>query len=102
MNFFKSVAFRCITVLLVLAVVFGGTLAILNDVLYVSPEERTARAIKSVYGVEMEYETILDVDANDTAISYDFGTINKIYEIKQDGENYDILFHTTGFNGYVN
>ncbi len=101
MNFFKSVAFRCITVLLVLAVVFGGTLAILNDVLYVSPEERTARAIKSVYGTEMEYETKLDVDREDKALGYDFGTINKIYEIKQN-ENYDLLFHTTGFNGYKN
>ena len=106
MSFFKSVAFRCITVLLALAVIFGGTLAILNDVLYVSPEERTARAVKSVYGVEMEYQTRLDVDSTNTeinqALTCEYGTINKIYEIKQDGNNYDLLFHTTGFNGYKN
>ncbi|MBR5192143.1 MAG: hypothetical protein IKW33_01890 [Clostridia bacterium] len=106
MSFFKSVAFRCITVLLALAVIFGGTLAILNDVLYVSPEERTARAIKSVYGVEMKYQTRLDVDSTNTeinqALTCEYGTINKIYEIKQDGNNYDLLFHTTGFYGYNN
>ena len=58
-NFIKSDWFRCIAVLLALAVVLGGTLAILNDVLYVSPEERTARAIKKIYGENKEY-TIMD------------------------------------------
>ena len=49
-NVFKSTFFKCTSLLLVLMVVFGGTLAFLNDIWYVSPETRTARAIQKVYG----------------------------------------------------
>ena len=41
---------KCTAFLLILAVLLGGILAVLNDVLYVSSEERTARAIKKIYG----------------------------------------------------
>ena len=57
-QFFKSQAFKCIIVLLVIALISGGLLAILNDVLYVSEEERTMRAIEKVYGKEMKYEEL--------------------------------------------
>jgi len=50
---FGSLWFKCIAVLLVISCVAGGLLAILNDVLYVSAEERSARAIKKIYGKEM-------------------------------------------------
>ncbi len=111
MAFFKSVLFRCVSVLVVLTVVLGGTLAILNDVLYVSDSERTARAIKKIYGTEIsdygttldtslkienseEYQKPIEIKENpqdDSAI----GQINKIYTIDQ-----DILFQVTGFQGY--
>ena len=94
-KFFKSDWFKCTAVLLSLLIVLGGTLAILNDVLFVSPEERTARAINKIYGSVPDYKVVLDIDANDNAVSNDFGSIEKIYQV---GE--DMLFKSTGINGY--
>ena len=102
-NFFKSEWFKCVAVLLVLAVTLGGLLAILSDVLYVSPEERSGRAIKKIYNTEMTYETLLDIDtsAEDKPVEYEFGQINKIYKVKgTDDNHYDMLFQAVGFNGY--
>ena len=111
--FFGSVWFRCITVLLVLSVILGGTLTILNDVLYVSPEERTDRAIKKLYdGNIPTYSVILDVDSaidgvDKTAIEFNLdgdqnieGKINKIYNISGENGEYDLLFQSVGFEGY--
>ena len=94
---FKSTWFKCISLLLILSVVLGGTLALLNDVLYVSPEERTARAIKKIYGVEKEFSIILDVDNGDNAIENEYGKINKIYTVDE-----DTLFQSVGYEGYKN
>lgn len=93
-KFFKSDWFKCISVLLVLAVLFGGILAVLNDVLYVTQEERTARAIKKIYGEDKEYTVILD---QENGYSCDYGSINKIYQV---GE--DTLYQSVGNNGYKN
>ena len=105
-NVFKSTFFKCTSLLLVLMVVFGGTLAFLNDIWYVSPETRTARAIQKVYGEMVEFDTIFDIDNQDyndqtlteeqipTIISAT-GRINKIYSIGS-----DTLFQTTGYQGY--
>ena len=110
--FFGSVWFRCITVLLVLSVVLGGTLTILNDVLYVSPQERTDRAIKKLYGNTPSYTVELDVDSvedgvNKTAIEYNLdadqaleGKINKIYNVSGNDGEYDLLFQSVGYEGY--
>ena len=49
---FKSLWFKCIVVLLVIAIISGGLLAILNSVFAVSDEERTKRAVKKIYGEE--------------------------------------------------
>lgn len=103
---FSNIWFRCISVLLLIACISGGLLAIFNDLLYVSPEERTARAVKKIYGVEKTIDdVVLDVDGTDdttnTAIEYDgLGTINKIYKVSGDNGNYDMLFQSTGFGGY--
>ena len=103
MSFIKTAWFKCIACLLSIAVISGALLAILNNVLAVSPEMRTARAIKKIYGEEMEYSVVLDVDSKDetknTAIKYDCGSVNKVYEILSKG---DILFQTTGYEGYKN
>ena len=99
-KFFKSDWFKCITVLLVLAVVLGGTLAFLNDLLYVSPKERTQRAIKKIYGVEItltDEDIVLDVDNGGEELSNEYGSIQKIYKI-----NNDLLFKSTGNQGYKN
>lgn len=104
MSFVKTAWFKCITCLLLIAVISGAALAVLNDLLYVSPETRTARAIKKIYGEEKKYSVVLDVDSTDdtknVAIEYNgVGKINKIYRII---DNDDILFQTTGYQGYKN
>lgn len=95
---FKSDFFKCITVLLVLSVILCGTLAVLNDLLKVDPSERTARAIKKIYGEEKEFSTILE---DEQVNCLDFGYIDKIYLVHGESQdNYDYLFHTTGIHGY--
>ncbi len=106
---FKNVWFKCITCLLIILVFSGSSIAILSDLLYVSPEERTQRGIMKVYGKLVDYETIFDVDDanyNDDTLSeedkgkiiYDFGRINKIYAV---GEN-ELLFQCVGYKGFKN
>ena len=98
MKFYKTVWFRCITCLLLIAVISGALLASLNDLLAVSPETRTARAITKIYGEEKEYATVLDVDNGDTAIEYEgVGSVDKVYSVSG-----DLLFRTTGYQGYKN
>lgn len=98
MKFYQTVWFKCITCLLCIAVISGALLASLNDVLAVSPETRTARAITKIYGEEKEYATVLDVDNGYEPIIFDgVGQINKIYKISD-----DLLFQTTGYQGYKN
>ncbi|MBQ9485839.1 MAG: hypothetical protein IJU83_03275 [Clostridia bacterium] len=98
MKILNSVWFKCIACLLCIAVVSGALIAGLNDLLYVSAEERTARAIKKIYGENKQYSAMLDVDAGDAAIEYDgMGKINKIYNV--DGT---VLFQATGYKGYKN
>lgn len=91
---FSNIWFKCISFLLLLTVALGGTLAILNDVLYVSPEERTARAIQKIYGKEMDFTEPENFEVKE----YDnLGRINKLYYIGEDQ-----LFQATGYNGYKN
>ena len=82
-QFFTSQAFKCIIVLLIIALVAGGLLAILNDVLFVTEEERTMRAIEKVYGKEMQYEELI---YSSNVLENEFGTINKLY--KRENGNY--------------
>lgn len=103
-KFFKSTWFKCIAVLLGIILFSGVSISILSDVLYVSPKERTDRALAKIYGTApSNYTTQLDVDGNDEAIKYDFGQIEKIFIVaKEDAldAEYDILFKTTGKEGY--
>lgn len=102
-NFLKSAWFKCTAVLLIIAVVSGGLLALLNDILYVSPEERTGRALQKIYGRAIsanEYDILLDVDGNDQAVEYEFGQIEKIFVIGDQNAEHDLLFKTTGNEGY--
>ncbi|NLL56241.1 MAG: FMN-binding protein [Clostridiales bacterium] len=92
-EFLKSKTFKCIIVLTTIALVCGGLLAILNDVLYISEEEKTQKAIKKIYGKDMEY-TVVQIDEQDKTNKY--GQIEAIYAFK-DG-NY--LIQATGIDGY--
>lgn len=98
---FKSVWFRCIAVLLALTVILGGTIAVLNFLWAVSPEERTARAIKKIYGTEMDFTPVIDTDQEDQPIIYydqqgnELSRINKVYNVGS-----DVLCQAQGSQGY--
>ena len=66
-----------VLVLVVIALVSGGLLAILNDLLFVSEEERTNRSLNKVYASESFTE--LEIDA-DYASNADYGEIVYLYE----------------------
>lgn len=98
-DFFKSKTFKCVLVLLVIALISGGLLSVFSDVLSVSEEERTMRAIKSIYGSEVAYETVFDYEtATADFTSTEKGYVEKVY-LLADG-NY--LMKATGKNGYKN
>lgn len=101
---FSNVWVKCISFLLILSVLLSGVLAVLNELLYVTPEERTARAISKIYdGAQKQIEkTVLDIDAGAKAIEYEFGKINKVYEVANENGSTDTLFQATGFNGFKN
>ncbi len=103
---FSNIWFKCISVLLIIALISGGVLALLNDLLFVSPLERSMRAIKKIYGVEKEFSVLLDTDSDDETINSpiefeEYGTINKIYNV-ENGNSSDLLLRATGIGGYNN
>lgn len=89
-QFLKSKTFKCILVLVCIALVSGALLSILHDVLYVSESEKVARTIKGIYGKSIDYE-VVEVD-----YSTEIGEITSVYKLK-DG-NY--LIKSIGKNGY--
>ncbi|MBP5686635.1 MAG: FMN-binding protein [Clostridia bacterium] len=95
---FKNVWFKCITALLLIAAVSGGLLSVLNDVLFVSAEEHTDRAIVKIYGELKQYDVEYDA-AQDGAetIDYGYGRIDKVFTVDNGA---DYLFKTTGYRGY--
>ncbi len=95
-QFLKSQTFKCILVLLVIALISGGLLAIASDLLHVSEEERTARAIRSIYGTDVAYETVYDSEMFSFSYDTETGNIEKVY-LLADG-NY--LIKATGKQGY--
>ena len=108
MAFIKSTWFKCTTVLLAIALVAGGLLAVLNDVLWVSPEEKLERAISKLYNGEIKKidDILLDADSTDTSVNKtpienEYGLIDKIYIINGNKEgNFDIIFQAHGEEGF--
>jgi Na+-translocating ferredoxin:NAD+ oxidoreductase RnfG subunit len=105
---FQNTWFKCITVLLLIACISGGLLAVLNEILYVPASERTERAIKKIYGEVKSYGVLLDVDQGDDAWVYQdgeqsLGEISKIYTVGDvNADSYDVLFKSEGEQGYKN
>lgn len=105
-NIFKSVWFRCISVLLCIILVSGASISILSNVLYVSPAERTARAMTKLYGVAKEIpeeNVVFDVDktTDKKPLATSYGTINKIYIVGDKTSNtFDMVYQATGKDGY--
>ena len=97
-NFFKSEAFKCIAVLLSIMVIAGGLLAIASQLFFVSDEERLKRAVKKVYGKDVEVtEQQLDEEFSDN----EYGTIESFYTFTDDEKDYG-LFKSKGKQGYKN
>ncbi len=124
MKLFKNIWFKCISCLLIIAIVSGGLLAILSSLLYVSPEERTSRALSKIYDdvsaessgtastennqiILSNEDIILDVDSDDTAKNTaiekkEYGKITKMLKVdlNKNDNSYDIVYQAIGYNGY--
>ena len=114
-SFFKSTLFKCVAVLLAISLIAGGLLAVLNDVLYVTPEERTGRAFTKIYGNAISqdrYQIEIDVDGTDKNINQPYscvyenveiGVVEKLYIVDKQNDTdleYDMIFKTNGYQGY--
>lgn len=96
-QFFKSTAFKSVCVLLVIVLVAGALLAILNDVLYVTPAERRNRVFAKIYGGDVtEKEILLGDDSG--GISYSSGSVSQAY-LMSDGS---YAVQATGNGGFSN
>jgi len=95
-DFLKSNAFKCILVLLVIALASGGLLSILNDVLAVSPSEKQQRVISKYYfdpSVTAQTVKLSEEERNN-----EFGTVETVY-LLSDG---NLIVNASGLNGYKN
>ncbi len=90
----KSTAIKAVVVLVSIAVILGGLLAVLNDLLSVSDDERTMRIIKTFYDGQEKNFTVVDV--SEDSKTNDFGTVDTVYSI-EDGS---YLIKTTGKDGF--
>ena len=114
-SFFKSTLFKCVAVLLAISLIAGGLLAVLNDVLYVTPEERTGRAFTQIYGNAISqdrYQIEIDVDGTDKNKNHPYscvyenveiGVVEKLYIVDKQNDTdleYDMIFKTKGYQGY--
>lgn len=96
-KFFSSDWFKCIASLLAIALVACSLLAILNDVLFVSPEERTQRAITKVYETEVTDYKTLEIN---NEYSKD-GEILQLFLVgDENSSSFDLLFQVIGQKGY--
>ena len=77
-QFFKSTAFKSVSVLLAIVLIAGALLAILNDVLYVTPTERRNRVFAKIYGGDVTEREVL-LGENDAPISYTGGEVSQAY-----------------------
>ena len=93
-EFFKSTAFKCIAVLLAIALVCGILLTFCNDLFEVTDEERLNRTLSKIYGQSVETEDALK---DGMKLEFDNGEINSAYLVKDDG-NY--LVNASGTGGY--
>ena len=74
-QFFKSTAFKSLAVLIVIVLVAGALLAIFNDLLYISDEERLNRTLSSIYGKEVTAEP---VELTQEQKEYAYGSVNAV------------------------
>lgn len=93
-QFLHSKIFRCIIVLLCIALVSGGLLAILNDLWSVSDEEMIQRGIKEVCGKGVSLEKICDID--EAAAKSSDGEVLQVLLL----DTGDYLVKAQGYHGF--
>ena len=91
-QFLQSKIFRCIIVLLCIALVSGGLLAILNDLLAVDDAELLQRGLKSV-GIEESNPEELEIKEAE----FETGTIKQVIFLPSSG---DYLLKAEGKGGF--
>ena len=96
-QFLQSKIFKCIIVLLCIALVSGGLLAILNDLLYVDEAMLIERGIKEVCGDGVSGEKV-DI-AKDYQASGD-GVVLQVLKLKGTGYDGDYLIKAQGKHGF--
>lgn len=94
-QFLKSKTFSALLVLLCIALVAGGLLAILNDVLAISDSDRIKSAIENIYGESVDYT---ETELSEELRTNEYGEVINIY-LLSDG-NY--LIKSMGKDGYKN
>lgn len=98
-EFFKSKAFKCIVVLMSILLVCGIFLTIMNGFLEVSAEERFARAIKKIYGHDVE--TVEIDNLKDYTATSKYSEVLKAYMVTEDGDYLVNVKGKEGFGGSV-
>lgn len=97
-QFFKSTAFKCIVALLSILLVCGIFLTVMYGFLEVTDQERFDRAIKKIYGKEVNYEQI---DISDEETSFEYSTVIEAYLVTDDGNYLVKMEGREGFAGTV-
>lgn len=100
-EFFKSTAFKCIAVLLIIVLVSGILLTFCNALFAVSPEEELDRVLGQIYP-DGNVEEIIYNEDNPTEYTIEFSKGNIEAAYKMDDDNYLIsAFGTGGYGGTV-
>lgn len=95
MKFLKNSSVKAIVVLLCIALISGGLLSILNDVLYVSDEEKQSRALSKIY-TKSEVNGQSEALNSQYKTNANFGSVLAAHKAK-DGT---YVLHTQGIGGY--
>ncbi len=98
-QFLQSKIFKCILVLMCIALISGGLLAILNDVLDVSKEELIQRGIKAACGESASYEEI-KFPENKKQIDFENGYVSQVLLLKDGKYANCYLIKATGKHGF--
>ena len=77
-EFFKSTAFKCIAVLLIIVLVSGILLTFCNALFYVSDQDKLDRVLSNIYGESVETTPF---EKEDMVVEFDNGTINSAYQV---------------------
>ena len=93
-EFFKSTAFKCIAVLLIIVLVSGILLTFCNALFYVSDQDKLDRVLSNIYGESVETTPF---EKEDMVVEFDNGTINSAYQVT---DSSDYIINSSGTGGF--